>query len=176
MTSETTASQPVIPTAYTFTISPSDTYQHFGSPVRLRQCTDDIRILLNRTIGNKFEYILATEVSYPDVVQDHAGGRIHYHGIIYFRPGQRAEFYIEYINKLANGCRIEIDTIKDINKWLIYIYKDRDEMERFCAYSNVPYLLHHHLPMPMQPTEISNDGIKQFIKTKNTKQRKPIED
>lgn len=147
-------------TAMTLTIAPDDTLQCINAPLRLRTVSDTIRQLLYNTLGHQFQYELYPEVSYPQTVQEGKGGRIHFHGIIYFKPSQKTEFYVEHLHKLSKHCRIEIDSIVDIKKWREYIEKDRHEMEAYCLREKVVYQLTEQLPLPTAPRKIEHPFIK----------------
>lgn len=128
-------------TPYTFTVNPDDKHQYVRRPCRIAMVTADVRELLYTTLGSDYEYELYTEVSKPEQSQEGKITRIHYHGIIRLTPFQCAEFYVDKMPYLNMWCRIEVDTIKDINKWEEYICKDRHEMEPYCNYYKVPYML-----------------------------------
>lgn len=151
---------------YTLTISPNDKLQHFNSINRLRKVTDDVRTLLYNTLGSTLRYELYTEVSYPTEIQNNRGGRIHYHGIIYLTPVQKAKMYVEYLPKLTNECRIELDTIQDLAIWQSYIIKDKEAMFAYCKEEHVPYKLDNHMAKPTLQKEKVNKGVYDYLNLK----------
>lgn len=146
----------------TFTIAPQDSWQYFNSPTRLKQVTNHLICLLKDTLGDTYDYYLDTEVSYPTQSQESQYGRIHYHGIITFNKGQKAQFFIEHLGKLNKNCRVEVDTINDMQKWLEYIGKNEEEMKYYCNQNKVPYRITKHLPRPVD-TQI-NKNINKYIR------------
>lgn len=144
----------------TFTLAPADCIQYYNSPCRLRQVTDTVRIILNKTIGTEYEYTIYPEISYPQQSQEGTYGRVHYHGIITFKPGQKAKFYTEHIGLLNKNIRLEIDTISDMKKWHEYITKDKLEMETYCKECKTVYCITEQLPPPADVKEIKPNIIK----------------
>lgn len=130
---------------HTITICPNDDHQYQNDVLRLQCVTNDVRELLYNHLGHSYPYELHTEVSYPQQSQEGKIARIHYHGIIYLTPLLKATLFVEKLHKINKWARIEIDTIKDITKWQLYISKNKDAMEAYCEANKVPYILHHQM-------------------------------
>jgi len=78
-------------------------------------------------------YIFHIEVSTPIGSsfdkKNYIGPRLHAHGIIYMSDNkQLREWLIEVYPRLLSNCRIDIDTMDDLNVWKSYISKDNDWM------------------------------------------------
>lgn len=151
MTSESTSVPLSIP--HTFTLAPSDTIQFVQSPCRVQTVSDHIRCLLCYHLKG-FKWELHTEVTYPAVTQDSSIARIHYHGVIYFQPGQKTHFFTSIIHHINKHIRIEVDTINDLTKWQDYYTKHNDEihayMQTYCSTKKnpYPYILSSDMPPP----------------------------
>lgn len=156
-------------TTHTFTISPADRVQYFGSPCRLRQVTDRLRILLQNTIQNDgYEYELYPEITQPSIFQDEYSGRVHFHGYIKLSDQQKAMFYLNHSKPLSKDNRIEIDSIEDIDKWNKYVTKQRDTMYPICDQYHTPYVINNDLPYIKEITQIK-PNIKNVINNQHNR-------
>jgi len=146
MTTQTTLDYQSI----TLTICPDDKHQYVSSPTRVRQVSDYVRTLMYNSMSDKyFRYTMYTEVSYPEVSKDGIGGRIHFHGTVYFvKPYSKPLFFTEVISKLNQSCRLEHDTISDADKWRNYCTKDQSEMEPYCVLYKTPWMFTETSPKP----------------------------
>lgn len=143
-------------TAYTMTIVPDDKHQYVRAVCRIQKVFRAVLDLLEHNLGSRYDYELYTEVSKPEQSQEGRPPRIHYHGIIHLTKYQEAEFWIEKLQYLNQWCRVEVDTIKDSQKWLEYCTKDKESMLIYCKKNGVPYKLTNK--MLKQPWYYVPDG------------------
>lgn len=72
----------------------------------------------------KAQYQLYQEVSRT--------GRLHWHGYLLFTEYEQiTSFYVHDVHRLEMRSKIEVDTIKDLNKWEEYIQKQRRIMSGY---------------------------------------------
>lgn len=103
-------------TPYTFTISPDDQNQYWNSNIRDLKQYSEYNNLIHSWNKEKYEILLHQEVS--------RNGRLHFHGIIKFNTNDGIhDFYVNRLFKLQQHNQVEIDSIKDIEVWILYINK-----------------------------------------------------
>lgn len=120
-------------TLYSFTISPSDTYQYFKAPERSvqevgREKKFDRfwRNLLNSITENNIDIYLQTELSEPVKDNTLQSSRLHFHGYIRFPTADTLKWFLLYGTILLDRvCSYYIDTISDYGYWNEYVHKQK---------------------------------------------------
>lgn len=116
---------------YQLNFSPDNKFQKFGQKLRWKTVHNAMRELMrevHQITGEKFLYELYQELSTPTTFQgNQAGGRIHYHGVMYFKNRQAMQgFFMLGSTVLSDYGRVDIDTIDDLEYWAKYCRKGQD--------------------------------------------------
>lgn len=102
---------------YTITLAPNDVGQHWGTHNRIETCKIQMSSLI-QYFHKDIDYLIYMEVSRT--------GRLHWHGTINFKSYESiVDFYVDRIHNLQNHMLIEIDSIKDTEKWQLYCTKSQ---------------------------------------------------
>lgn len=86
-------------------------------------------------------------------------GRLHLHGYIQFETERSVVRFYERIPRMMKECKMEIDTIGDIQKWTAYVTKQQRFIEPYCMSEKRIY-------------EFTRDSVAPLETPKN---KKPIE-
>lgn len=103
-------------TQYSFNFSPSDDRQFWNNVDRIGSLkTYFTTFILKRSSMHIDAYM---EIS--------RNGRLHFHGTCKFLKQEHIiEFFVDHLHYIQNNGIIEIDTISDLDKWLVYCRKSQ---------------------------------------------------
>lgn len=143
---------------YAISLNPIDKYQFAGKPDRWKKFTNFIH---GQLISWRYDYYLFTEISEPKTInQGQIGPRLHLHGTIIFESKKQIQtFLLHSLYQLSRWCRIDIDTIDDIDHWTSYMTKQQDIMPEGGLFSR-KYILENKPKVPKK-------GIYKFVKDVN---------
>ncbi len=110
---------------YAITLNPKDKFQFFGRKDRFHRFRN---LMYEELLTFPGKYELYIEISEPRGMHTagYAGPRLHLHGWIEFSSVTTLEqFLLLFYYKLLRFTSVDIDTIDDIDKWLLYCKKQK---------------------------------------------------
>lgn len=114
---------------YSFTLNPSDEYQYFGKPDRLKRFKDLIYETILQSLNQVSYYRYNLELSEPRGNIQGMGPRLHIHGRFILKSNKCTRDFLLYgIYNLTRLGFLNIDTCDDTNEWDSYCIKQQTIM------------------------------------------------
>lgn len=119
-------------------INPDDNWQFTSKPYldRIIKLRNKIRGIF---LDSGYDYYLVMEISEPrhTIQRGTIGYRLHFHGVVYMNDEPSVcKFLLETVYRLTRHCRVDIDTIADLDDWLKYIHKQKLVPKKLKVISN----------------------------------------
>lgn len=113
-------------TRYALTIAPQDKYQYVGRVDRFKLCSKLLIDTMKELENNGIEFCLYPELSEPRNINGTIGPRFHVHGVLLTGDTATVKYLLlDGIYKMSKLGIVDIDTIKDHQKWFDYCTKQR---------------------------------------------------